>query len=569
MGQSRVLILTGGLLDANENSLIQAIKKIALQSRGAESAWLEHRVKLTGAEPLIHGRLEALSSFVRGRRDWKTARRYLKSDAQVFPPELAEVVLATALENEGLPYSCLSFSEFLADPANSEKILETTSCIFVSTTFLRDLSEMEPLIQLIKRPHLRIVVGGALAALLKQDWNGSSDVDVLAVGYGESLVPALAKWVRSGFQTLEAPSDGYLQKLPHTRILVAGSPPGTDLDHLPTPDWRLPSRYRGQKFNFIHYESVRGCPYRCAFCNYPYLFNDKKFRYKSARKIADDWTWYVQEMGVNTIQCLDSLFTMPKRRIVELCDLLIERKLNLKWLCYARADDLIDESLVQLMKRAGCFQVQIGLESGDQGQLDRMAKTTKVEENLRAIQNCRKHGITSTISLIVGFPGETKETLENTFRFMSEARPDFHFLATFSTRVPGVPILTPESRHLHGLWTMENPRTVSPYWVHNTMSCGDVSGHVRRLNRRLIGGRVSLDASLYYRGLLKFEPRDREYLLDFQKRAMDNHPVLTSLFTAADIWMEKRLKADIETQHPMLPPAPRPPRLDELVGAQA
>jgi tRNA A37 methylthiotransferase MiaB len=70
-----------------------------------------------------------------------------------------------------------------------------------------------------------------------------------------------------------------------------------------------------------------------------------------------------------------------------------------------------------------------------------MAKATTVSDNIAAIENCRKHGITSIVSLIVGFPGETADSLEATYQFMQTARPDFHFIATFSVRVPGVPIL--------------------------------------------------------------------------------------------------------------------------------
>jgi len=120
----------------------------------------------------------------------------------------------------------------------------------------------------------------------------------------------------------------------------------------------------------------------------------------------------------DSITCLDSLFTVPRQRLAEFCRLLMERRLRVKWTCYARADDLADEATAVLMKSAGLNQAQIGLESGDQGQLDRMEKACTVESNARAIDNCRKHGITGVVSLIVGFPGETAETLERTLEFL-------------------------------------------------------------------------------------------------------------------------------------------------------
>src|SRR5690606_17031960 len=128
----------------------------------------------------------------------------------------------------------------------------------------------------------------------------------------------------------------------------------------------------------------------------------------------EDWIWYYENTNVRTIICLDSLFTVPKSRVIQLCNILIEKKVNLKWVCYARADDLVDESLVLLLKKAGLIQVQIGIESGDQKVLDAMNKQCELSDNIKAIRNCKKHKITTAISLVVGHPEENIESLENT-----------------------------------------------------------------------------------------------------------------------------------------------------------
>lgn len=171
-------------------------------------------------------------------------------------------------------------------------------------------------------------------------------MDVLAVGYGELLVPRLADWVRSGYQRLAPPPGGRLVERDQTLILHSGSPGDRDLDFLPTPDWALSARDRGRGYRMLYYESVRGCPYRCSFCNYPFLFDDTKFRYKSARKMADEWAAYVERLGVEYITALDSLFTMPRKRLMDFCHLLIARNTRVKWVCYARADDLQDLDVV-------------------------------------------------------------------------------------------------------------------------------------------------------------------------------------------------------------------------------
>jgi radical SAM superfamily enzyme YgiQ (UPF0313 family) len=305
-------------------------------------------------------------------------------------------------------------------------------------------------------------------------------------------------------------------------------------------------RDHGKRFRMAYYESVRGCPYRCNFCNYPYLFDDTKFRVKSARRIADDWE-RLAGLGVEHVTCLDSLFTMPRPRLRELCRLLLDRGIRIRWICYARADDLADEETVVLMKEAGAQQVQIGIESGDPVLLDNMDKACTVEANAQALANCRRHGLTTIVSLIVGFPGETAESLERTYRFLAATPPDFYFLATFSTRVAGVPLLRPENRERFGLRVRDGLRTMSPYWEHATMSCADVSRHVRALDRRLMRDRIALNAAVFYPALLAFAPEHREALLDFQQHAATRHPVLTTVFDGIHGWIGRRLSRAVSS----------------------
>ncbi len=519
----KVLVVTGGLLNEKETSPARALKKQIAQWRASESAWLDLKVKLVMAEQVLLGRRELGSR--RSRAD-EVVRGYFSRQDNLWTPELTEVVLTTALRQQGMDCAVATVDDIFANSPQLQAELEACDCVFLSCTLLRDLSEIEPLVQRLRRPHNRLVLGGALAGLLVDGWPGMPGVDVLAVGYGEMLVPALCDYIRSGFAELVAPPGGNAQQREHTLVLRSGLPPSRDLDFLPTPDWAASARQHGRPLSMVHYESVRGCPYRCNFCNYPYLFDDSRFRYKSARRIADDWARYVEELGVEYITCLDSLFTMPRRRLAELCELLVKRNIRVKWICYARADDLAERDIAAMMKEAGAHQVQIGIESGDQQQLDNMDKQCSVEANHAALANCREVGLTSAVSLIVGFPGETPASIENTFRFLKATPPDFYFLATFSTRALGVPVLNEANRRRFDLDTDVSLRTVAPYWRHATMSSLEVGGHVRALHRRLMAEKVALNAAVFYSGMLGFEPRQREALLDFQQRANDGHPLL-------------------------------------------
>lgn len=541
---ARVLIVSGGLLTEKESSLLQALRKQRMQSRFAQNAWLDIKIKLMTAEPLLSMMLKRkLSPGVR-RLARRHGRELLNSSSNVETPELTEVVLATLLQAESMTYQRASVADLFVDSERFERLLATSECVFLSATLLRDMSELEPLVQRLKRPHNRIVIGGALAGLICQDWRGMPGVDLLAVGYGEILVPALVAWIHSGYRQLQAPPGGRLVELEQGCILHSGTPAGKSLDALPRPDWALGFRDHGRSFPMVYYESVRGCPYRCGFCNYPYLFDDTRFRYRSAQKMADDWAYYVQDLGVEYITCLDSLFTMPKKRLKEFCRLLIERNIRVKWICYARADDLADETTVELMKAAGVHQVQIGIESGDQVMLDNMNKACSVEANGKALQNCRKHGITSIVSVIVGYPGETAASLENTFRFLRDYPPDFYYLAVFSTRAAGVPVLRAEQRQKFGLVTADNAYAMAPYWSHASMNCLQAAGHVRRLNQRIMRESIALNAVLFYSGMLDYQPRHRQGLLELQARC-SGQTLLTRVFDLAHRWIDRRLQRDI------------------------
>jgi len=527
-----VLIVTGGLVSGIENSIVASVRKLARQWRASEHAWLDLKIKLVFGEFLI--------------------RKPRVQNDDLWAPDLTEVLLATLLHQEGIPYKLATYGDLFDRPRLMEPLLRETDCVFVSTTFLRDMSELGPVLRGLKRPHNHLVVGGPLASLLADRWDGDEDVDILAAGYGEFLARPLADWIRSGFTELTPPPTGRVVPRGRTQVLYSGVPPTTSLDLLPTPDWARSEADHQRRYRTIYYESVRGCPYRCNFCNYPYLFSDNRFRYKSARRMVEEWQSYADALDLEFIVCLDSLFTMPPARLVEFCQALIERRLNrIKWICYARADDLADERKTALMKEAGAYQVQIGLESGDQGQLDNMAKNVTVETNARAIDLCRKHGLTTVASLIVGFPGETQQTLDRTLNFLRRHPPDFFFLAPFSTRATGVPLLSADNRARFQLETTDHLRTSAPYWRHGTMSVVEMGNHLRALHGAIMREGISLHAALYHHRLLTYRQEDRAALLEEQAHRLEASAVSTWLFDRLNAFVDRRLAHDVERSFPV------------------
>jgi len=532
---AEVCIITGGLINVTEKSMLRAIRKQISQFKESRHQWLETKIKLVSAEPIIYHKLQPKKGLV---------KEYFSTNPE-FPPDLTEVVLKDEITKHGLSCSTMTCDEiFQIDQVSKHKILHS-DVIFLSTTLLHDLSELNTILFILQTFKKRIVIGGALAGSLYKYWEGDHRVDVLAIGYGEYLIPLLCDWIKSEFTHLPSGEGRIQESLNKTKFLFSALPKTKSLDFIPKPNWKNHSQ--DKRFEKIYYESVRGCPYRCSFCNYPYLFNDKVFRTKSSRKIADDWAEYRNE-GVKHIVCLDSLFTMPRFRIEELCQLLIDENIDIEWTCYARADDLEDLNLVKLMYRAGARQFQIGIESGCQKVLDAMNKNCTVKSNFIAIQNCRLAGITTVVSIIVGFPTETEDSIQQTIHFLQDAKPDFHFLATFSVRVEDVPILNQANKEKYGLQKMENPLTMAPYWKHNTMSCSDVGNYVRKINTFLIEQKISLDGTIFYSHMDNYKPNMRDELLEYQYKCYQKHPIAKFFLNKLNDFVDKKLTKDVVKQ---------------------
>lgn len=546
-----ILVISGPFVSAKDRSPVAALRKQVAAFRASSAPWYDVHLKVLSAEHLLAARVHRLTRRY-ARAPYRPTVDALLADRTLFePPELAEVILATLLAREGFATSSLTVAELFADAPRRDALLAATPVVFVSATLLRDLSELAPVLALVRRPGNTVVVGGALAGLVYAEWPGDPRVDVLAVGEGERLVPALTAWLRGGRRELRAPEGGRVVRRGPSTVLVAGAHPSRSLDDLPTPDWEAAAGRAGQRWRVIHYESARGCPFRCAFCSYPLLFDDAHVRQKSAARVVDEWALYASQ-GFRRIACLDSLFTRPRARLVQVCERLIAQGSPVRWLAYARGDDLTDPDVVRLMADAGCVQVQVGVESGSPAQLANMDKRATVEATARGLVTAQQAGIATFVTVILGYPGETRATLEETWALLRDTRPDFAFATPFTARVPFVPVLSPEGRARFGLVTCGGTASSSPYWRHRTMSAADVGPLWRELHRRLADQRVSLDPSLFYGAMFSYRrDRDREALLDFQRDALIASPWVAAAFWPLRRWSLARLERDLEARLPL------------------
>lgn len=182
----------------------------------------------------------------------------------------------------------------------------------------------------------------------------------------------------------------------------------------------------------------RGCAFWCDFCTAVRMFG-RKYRTRSPKNIADELELLEREYSAEEVAFCDDLFTFDQERIRKLCGEIIRRRLGLKWTCGTRVD-MVSRDLLVLMKRAGCIGVWFGVESGSQGILDKMHKNISVAQTIRAFKWAREIGLRTLAQVIIGFPGETKQSAWETVRLVERISPDEAGFYNVATPFPGTPL---------------------------------------------------------------------------------------------------------------------------------
>nr|WP_145491748.1 MULTISPECIES: radical SAM protein [Streptomyces] len=302
--------------------------------------------------------------------------------------------------------------------------------VFLSTTFICDRRTLTRAIDWVdERFAGSLLVLGGQYSNLKYDtiMREFPTVDIVVRGDGEDAIPLLLSALEGRGDLAAVPNlvvrtgtDTW--KLTEHRYI--------DLDEHPSP------RFGTEQRAVIPYESMRGCPFRCKFCSFP--FASPKWRYKSARKIADDWARYHEVNGARHIRAMDSTFTVPPKRLTELMDLL--PSVNVTWEAYTRANVLRSEAVIESLAQANCATLSIGFESMSPKTLTLMNKQVRAEHNRRAHDLLSDGPIKYRTSFMVGYPGESPEDYELTHQFLVKEYTGHFMLSVFSMTDETMPV---------------------------------------------------------------------------------------------------------------------------------
>lgn len=181
---------------------------------------------------------------------------------------------------------------------------------------------------------------------------------------------------------------------------------------LPISRYDLP--YIGSRYTFVL--AGRGCPFLCTFCRQPIMW-ERRVRKRSAESMVNELK-YLDSLGIHNIMLHADTFTIDRNIVVELCDGIISQRLPVRWICNSRVDT-VDYEMLCLMKRAGCWMINYGIESGSNVILANIRKggNATVEQARRAVAWTKKAGIKVWAYFVMGLPGETEDTVNATIEF--------------------------------------------------------------------------------------------------------------------------------------------------------
>lgn len=343
-------------------------------------------------------------------------------------PSLGLAYIASVLEKEGHEVIFLDMHAENYSPEDVAKLLRNKkydSVDYVGITATTPLINCAyELAKVVKRrfPKVTVVLGGVHPTVMPDEVLGSRYVDIVVREEGELTM----KDIVNGLPLNDLLGISY--KHEGDALHNPPRPYVENLDDLPPPAYHLipiksyrPAIGSYKRLPAMSIFATRGCPGRCTFCHRAFK---GRIRSRSAGKIIEEIKILVNEYGIREINFYDDTFTALKSNVEEFCRLLLKEKIDITWSCFTRVN-YVDKRLFSLMKKAGCHQVMMGVESGVQEILDGMNKMITLEQIRKAVKICKEVGLETRAAYILGSIGETKETMEKTLEFAMELDTDY------------------------------------------------------------------------------------------------------------------------------------------------
>jgi len=355
-----------------------------------------------------------------------------------FPLGIAYV--AAALDRDGHQVEIVDGEANDLTPSELVKGIEVSKPDIVGTGATTvDFDDANLILKEVKeRFNVTTLLGGAHATVLPdQVLRENPHIDYLVRGEGETTARELLKQLEQKGSLSQVEGLSYREE---GRIIHnADRPLIPDLNENCVParhlldqsKYLLPLPGKGLRRQTA-IQALRGCPFKCIYC---YRMFGNRVRFRDPVLVVNEIEDCINNYGVEYVNFVDDTFMINAKRVIEICEEIMKRKLKFSWQCFTRADT-IEEDLLRIMKKSGCKQISIGVESGNQEILDKAGKGTNLEQYVRAYKLLGKIGFEKRGSFILGLPYENAKTLRDTVDFAKKLKLDRAFF-NIGTPYPG------------------------------------------------------------------------------------------------------------------------------------
>jgi radical SAM PhpK family P-methyltransferase len=363
-------------------------------------------------------------------------------------PNLAAIYLVNFLRRRGFEASYINLFQYEKEKLG-EYLSQDPLCVGIATTLYvvnQPVSEMVTFIR-ENNPKVKIVVGGPLIANHSRNYQGEAlraalddiGADIYVVeGQGEFALSQIVDYLKNGGNLSNIANLIYFENGRLHKTIVLPENNALDENYI---DWRqFPEQNLGST---IQTRTARSCAFRCAFCNYPTRAGKLTLAdIATVEKELDS----LRDLGtVKNVVFIDDTFNVPLLRFKDLCRMMIKNNYDFNWFSYFRCGNA-DEETFELMAKSKCKGVFLGIESGSPAILKNMNKAATIEQYAKGMKMLRENGILAFGSFIIGFPGETHETVDETIAFIKESKPDYYRAQMWYCE-PGTPIDQQRAKH--------------------------------------------------------------------------------------------------------------------------
>ena len=349
-------------------------------------------------------------------------------DSKTFPP-LGGLYITSFLKKKGFDANFYDFTVIKKWKKKIHEIIDSNPEVIGLSSLVSNFSNTHYLARYIKsfNEEIKILVGGPYPTCVPERYLINKAIDAVCIGEGEHT---FYKYLTEGDKT-----DGLMVRKNGQFFRTNPRPRIENLDDLPFPDFTQIDlkkyHYRFKKGNPLSgIITSRGCPYNCTYCFHE--VHGHKWRARSPKNVIEEIKWQVNELGVGELGFVDDNLTLDQNRAEKIFDFITSEKLKIPLSTpNAIRVDCVNKKLLLKMKKAGFWIISLAPETGDPYIIKKIQKGFTLKQTERVAKWCKEFDLFLVLYLMMGFPFQTKENIQNTLKFINKIKPDAFNISNF------------------------------------------------------------------------------------------------------------------------------------------